>query len=82
MTEGPISVMEALTGIPLRVRDGISVNAVVLTGTPAFSAGADLSGPAQTERARAPMLERCERLRVAPDLCAAWEALDGDPFFA
>jgi enoyl-CoA hydratase/carnithine racemase len=52
------------------------VHAVVLVGTPAFSAGADLSDPESKARAKATLLQRRELLRVGPDMCAAWEALD------
>lgn len=71
-----IEAQQALMAAALELRDDISVHAVVLTGHPVFSAGADLSDPAMTTRARAPLLEKREQLRLGPDLCAAWEALD------
>jgi enoyl-CoA hydratase len=71
-----IEAQQALKAAALELRDDIEVHAVVLTGNPVFSAGADLSDPAMTTRARAPLLEKRERLRLGPDLCAAWEALD------
>jgi enoyl-CoA hydratase len=71
-----VAVMEALRDAARELRGDTSVHAIILTGSPVFSAGADLRDPAHTARARAPMLERRELLKLAPDLCAAWEALD------
>jgi len=71
-----VAVMEALRDAARALRSDTDVQAVILIGDPVFSAGADLKDPAHTERARAPMLERRELLKLAPDLCAAWEALD------
>jgi enoyl-CoA hydratase/carnithine racemase len=68
--------MQALTAAAVRLRDDTSTSAVVLTGDPVFSAGADLADPALAARAAAPLIERRELLRVGPDMCAAWEALD------
>jgi enoyl-CoA hydratase/carnithine racemase len=71
-----IEVQQALKAAALELRDDAGVQAVVLTGDPVFSAGADLSDPMMTSRARAPLIEKRERLRIGPELCAAWEALD------
>jgi enoyl-CoA hydratase len=71
-----IEVQQALKAAAQELRDDAGVQAVVLTGDPVFSAGADLSDPAMTTRARASLIEKREMLRIGPDLCAAWEALD------
>ena len=71
-----IAVQQALKAAAVELRDDTGVQAVVLTGDPVFSAGADLSDPAMTTRARAPLIEKREGLRIGPELCAAWEALD------
>ena len=71
-----IKVMQALTEVAVGLRGDTSVTAVVLTGARVFSAGADLADPAARARAEASLLERREMLRVGPDMCAAWEALD------
>ena len=71
-----IEVMQALKGVALRLREDASTIAVVLTGAPVFSAGADLADPALAARAAAPLIERREMMRIGPDLCAAWEGLD------
>jgi enoyl-CoA hydratase/carnithine racemase len=71
-----VEVMEALLAVARRLREDPSTSAVVLTGTPVFSAGADLADPALVARAGAPLIERREMMRLGPDLCAAWEGLD------
>ena len=71
-----IKVMQALTEVAVGLRGDTSVTAVVLTGERVFSAGADLADPAARARAEVSLLERREMLRVGPDMCAAWEALD------
>jgi enoyl-CoA hydratase len=71
-----IAVMQQLTEIARSLRGDVGVAAVVLTGARVFSAGADLADPAARARADASLLERREMLRVGPDMCAAWEALD------
>jgi enoyl-CoA hydratase/carnithine racemase len=71
-----VEAMTALKSIALRLREDASTSAVVLTGDPVFSAGVDLADPALAARAAAPLIERRELMRIGPDLCAAWEALD------
>jgi enoyl-CoA hydratase/carnithine racemase len=71
-----VEAMLALAGVATRLREDTSTSAVVLTGDPVFSAGADLADPALAARAAAPLIERRELLRIGPDLCAAWEGLD------
>jgi enoyl-CoA hydratase/carnithine racemase len=71
-----VEAMQALTAVAARLREDTSTSAVVLTGDPVFSAGADLADPAMAARAAAPLIERRELLRIGPDLCAAWEGLD------
>jgi enoyl-CoA hydratase/carnithine racemase len=58
------------------LRGDISVHAVILTGDPVFTAGADLKDPALARRAEAGLLERREMLRAGPDACEALAALD------
>jgi enoyl-CoA hydratase len=71
-----VAVMEALKAVALRLRADTATSAVVLTGASVFSAGADLADPALAARAAAPLIERREMMRIGPDMCAAWEALD------
>jgi len=69
-------VMEELTAVAVELRHDTSTSAVVLTGDPVFSAGVDLSDRRVGASADAPLIERREALRIGPDLCAAWEAVD------
>ncbi|HEY5070443.1 MAG TPA: enoyl-CoA hydratase/isomerase family protein [Caulobacteraceae bacterium] len=71
-----VEVTEALRAVALKLREDVTTSAVVLTGVPVFSAGADLADPALAKRAAAPLLERRELMRIGPEMCAAWEALD------
>ena len=74
----PLSVqfMRDLTEAARLLRDDVSTSAIVLAGGQAFSGGADLADPEIARRAEASLLERREMLRVGPDMCDAWEALD------
>ncbi|HXQ46967.1 MAG TPA: enoyl-CoA hydratase/isomerase family protein [Caulobacteraceae bacterium] len=69
-------VMEGLTAIARELRSDTSTSAVVLTGDPVFSAGADLSDRRLGIGADVALIDRREALRVGPDMCAAWEAID------
>jgi enoyl-CoA hydratase len=71
-----VRAIEALRDVAHRLREDFVTSAVVLTGDPVFSAGADLADPDHQARRTAPLLERRELLRLAPTTCAAWEALD------
>jgi enoyl-CoA hydratase len=69
-------VMGALTDIARELRHDTTTSVVVLTGDPAFSAGVDLSDRRAGAGPDTPLLERREALRIGPDMCAAWEAID------
>jgi enoyl-CoA hydratase/carnithine racemase len=71
-----VEAIEALRDVAYRMREDFTSNAIVLTGDPVFSAGADLSDPGHQARRSAPLLQKRELLRLAPTTCAAWEALD------
>ena len=71
-----MQVLNELRQIANALRGDTSVHAIILTGEPAFSAGADLKDPALAVRTRAGLLERREMLRAGPDACDAWAALD------
>lgn len=74
----PLSVqlMRDLTTAARSLRDDVSTSAIVLAGGQAFSGGADLADPEIAKRSEASLLERREMLRVGPEMCDAWEALD------
>jgi len=69
-------VMTELTAIAVELRGDTSTSAVVLSGDPVFSAGADLSDRKLGIGPEVPLIERREALRIGPDMCAAWEAID------
>jgi enoyl-CoA hydratase/carnithine racemase len=69
-------VMAELTEIARELRGDTSTSAVVLSGDPVFSAGADLSDRKLGIGPEVPLIERREALRIGPDMCAAWEAID------
>ncbi|WP_441280455.1 enoyl-CoA hydratase/isomerase family protein [Tardiphaga sp. 862_B3_N1_1] len=71
-----VEAIESLREVAFRLREDFETTAVVLTGDPVFSAGADLSDPGHKARRAAPLLQKRELLRLAPTTCAAWEALD------
>jgi len=71
-----IAVQQALKAAAVELRDDTGVQAVVLTGDPVFSAGADLSDRKLGIGVDIPLIERREALRIGPDMCAAWEAID------
>jgi len=71
-----VAAMQALLQAAQKLSGDVRTSAVVLTGVPVFSAGADLGDPEHAARAQAPLMERRELLRLAPDLCSAWEAID------
>lgn len=69
-------VMRRLIAIARELRDDTEVSAVVLSGDPVFSAGVDLRDPELGMGGERPLIEQREALRIGPDLCAAWEAVD------
>lgn len=79
------ALMRELCDLAGRLRRQTDLRAVVLTGSASvFSAGVDLAalelGPspagAADDTARPSLLELRERVRLGPDLCRAWEAIE------
>lgn len=58
------------------LRTDTSAHAVIVTGDPVFTAGADLKDAALRARDAMTLLEKREALRLGPDMCDAFEALD------
>ncbi|MGC6471587.1 MAG: enoyl-CoA hydratase/isomerase family protein [Parvibaculales bacterium] len=75
--KNPLS-LEAMTGlrdVALWLRGDVSTHCVILCGDPVFTVGADLTdGNLQIKGL--PALEQRRTLKVGPDMCAAWEALE------
>ena len=70
------TLMRDLTAVAQHLATDTVSSAIVLTGRPAFSAGADLKERAAARDRRPTLVERRESLKVGPDLCAAWERLE------
>ena len=58
------------------LRTETAAHAVIVHGDPVFTAGADLKDPAMQTRNALTLLEKREALRLGPDMCDAWAALD------
>lgn len=58
------------------LREDAGVDAVVLTGAHAFSAGADLTDPELAAREAMTMVEQRNALRLGPEMCEAWAAIE------
>lgn len=71
-----IDVMRALTDVARTLSDDTDTSVVVLTGTSAFTAGADLKDPRRAEQVSMTLVERRHAMRLGPDMCAAWENLE------
>lgn len=69
--------MEELTDVALELNRNVHIAAAILTGGESFfSAGADLTDPRMRERAKLTKLEHRHALRIGPDMCDAWEAVE------
>ena len=71
-----LKVMQALTDVAEFLAADTTSNVVVLTGTGAFTAGADLKDPDRAALRHATRLEQRQSLKLGPDMCAAWEKLE------
>lgn len=56
--------------------DDLETQAVILTGTGAFTAGADLKDPGMDRRKANGLLERRHMVKIGPELCDAWERVE------
>lgn len=65
-----------LRDVARALRDETAAHAVIVSGDPVFTAGADLKDPAMQTRNALTLLEKREALRLGPDMCDAWDALD------
>ena len=68
--------LEGLRDAARALKDETAAHAVIVTGDPVFTAGADLKDPAMRQRDALTLLEKREALRLGPDMCDAWAALD------
>jgi enoyl-CoA hydratase/carnithine racemase len=71
------AVMRELTALAIELQQDSELSAVILTGrSDTFSAGMDLRDPELAAAQQMSVAERRTLLKVGPDLCAAWEALE------
>ncbi|MEM9181371.1 MAG: enoyl-CoA hydratase/isomerase family protein [Pseudomonadota bacterium] len=71
-----LKAMQALTDAAHFLVSDTESNVVVLTSRGAFTAGADLKDPDRAEMRGKTRLEQRQSLKLGPDMCAAWEALE------
>lgn len=71
-----LKTMQALIDTAQFLNADTDSNIVVLTSRGAFTAGADLKDPDRAAVRAATRLEQRQSLKLGPDMCAAWEALE------
>lgn len=69
-------VMASLIDAATFLASDTECNVVVLTSAGAFTAGADLKDPNRAALKDRTRLEQRQALKLGPDMCAAWEALE------
>lgn len=69
------AIMSGLRDVALWLKTDIETHAVIVSGDPVFSAGADLKDP-DMRTDHMPRLQQRQALLLGPDMCAAWEALE------
>lgn len=71
-----LKVMQSLIDAATYLASDTDTHVVVLNGAGAFSAGADLKDPDRAEIRNRTRLEQRQSLKLGPDMCGAWEALE------
>lgn len=71
-----LKAMQALIDAAQFLISDTETNVVVLTSRGAFTAGADLKDPDRAALRSQTRLEQRQSLKLGPDMCAAWEALE------
>ncbi|MEM9310630.1 MAG: enoyl-CoA hydratase/isomerase family protein [Pseudomonadota bacterium] len=71
-----IEAMRELKSAAHALRDDTSIRAITLSGAAVFSAGADLTDPELRERDAMGVVEQRNALRLGPEMCDAWAALE------
>lgn len=81
-SENPVNslsnaLMRELTQLARELQYDAEISAIILTGADTiFSGGMDLKDPEVADRDSRTMAEQRQLLKVGPDMCAAWEALE------
>ena len=71
-----LEAMRALKRTAEALREDAGVDAIVLTGAQAFSAGADLTDPDLAAREAMTGVEQRHALRLGPEMCEAWARIE------
>lgn len=71
-----LNAMQALIDAAAFLRSDTSCNVIILSSAGAFTAGADLKDPDRAALRDQTRLEQRQSLKLGPDMCAAWEALE------
>ena len=71
-----LQAMQALIDAATYLTADTVTNVVILKSNGAFTAGADLKDPGRAALRNATRLEQRQSLKLGPDMCAAWEALE------
>lgn len=71
-----LKAMQALIDAAQFLISDTESNVVILTSRGAFTAGADLKDPDREAVRQQTRLEQRQSLKLGPDMCAAWEALE------
>ncbi|MEM6585754.1 MAG: enoyl-CoA hydratase/isomerase family protein [Pseudomonadota bacterium] len=71
-----LQAMRELKSAAEALREDAGVDAIVLTGAGAFSAGADLTDPELAAREAMTLVEQRNALRLGPEMCEAWASIE------
>ena len=71
-----LKTMQALIDAAVYLAGDTETHIVILTSDGAFSAGADLKDPDRAALRDQTRLEQRQSLKLGPDMCGAWEALE------
>ena len=71
-----LKLMQGLIDVAAVLQADTDCNTIVLTSNGAFTAGADLKDPDRAAMRNQTRLEQRQSLKLGPDMCAAWEALE------
>ena len=71
-----LKTMQAMIDAAEYLSRDTDTNVVIVTGAGAFSAGADLKDPDRADLRERTRLEQRQSLKLGPDMCGAWEALE------
>lgn len=71
-----LKTMQSMIDVADYLSADTDTHIVIVTGAGAFSAGADLKDPDRSSLRERTRLEQRQSLKLGPDMCCAWEALE------